>query len=60
MLRMVKHKHKQENQRMILKDLSELHSLYKWCMPMYNHLPKYILSFNSVTLTGTLSIIWYI
>ena len=42
-LRMVKRvcrtvQHKQENQRVILKDLSELHGLYKWCMHMYNYL----------------------
>ena len=32
--------HKQENQRVILIDLSELHSLYKLCMHMYNALLK--------------------
>ena len=32
--------HKQEDQRVILRDLSELRSLYKWCMHMYNHLLK--------------------
>ena len=32
--------HKQENQRVILRDLSELHSLYKLCMHIYNHLLK--------------------
>ena len=33
-------RHKQENQRVILTDLSELHSQYKLCMHMYNYLLK--------------------
>ena len=45
--------HKQENQRVVLKDLSELHSPYKWCLNMYNYLLKDIyiklLSSHSVT-----------